>query len=120
MLFRAQLYGLAQADSATQWTAKNCTTPTIHAEYPIRTLTCPPSVTRNPVRTADHVVGDRDTPTSPLTQGGAGPTAAAPQPWRLAYLTAAFAEGKGIDSRHVAFMLLFSACDRVLCINGAQ
>ncbi|GJF25412.1 hypothetical protein SHO565_59760 [Streptomyces sp. HO565] len=48
MLFRAQLYGLAQADSAIPWMAKNCTTPAIHAEYPIRTLTCPPSGTRIP------------------------------------------------------------------------
>lgn len=48
MLFRAQLYGLVQADSAIPWMTKNCTTPTIQAEYPIRTLTCPPSVTRIP------------------------------------------------------------------------
>ncbi|GLV85395.1 hypothetical protein Slala03_50840 [Streptomyces lavendulae subsp. lavendulae] len=65
-----------------------------------------------PVWTADHAVRDRDTPTSPLTQGGAGPTASGPRPWRPAYLIAAFTEEKGIDSRHVAFM--------VLSINGAQ
>lgn len=36
------------------------------------------------------------------------------------YLIAAFTEEKGIGSRHVAFMLIFSACDTVLSINGAQ
>ncbi|MGW7256902.1 DUF397 domain-containing protein [Streptomyces sp. NPDC054834] len=46
MLFRAQLYGLVQADWTITWVTKNCATPAAHAMYPIRAFNCPPSLAR--------------------------------------------------------------------------
>ncbi|MFJ1998391.1 transposase [Streptomyces asiaticus] len=73
MLFRAQLYGLAQADSAITWATKNCATPATHAAYPIRYFISTFSRTVH-VRTGDHARLASGTPTSPRARGRADPT----------------------------------------------